>query len=109
MKQKKEYDPGIMGKAISGIALRVVVAAYLVYLAWKVLTGALNGGSPIPEWGAWLIFLAFAAAAAGFCVFSWKQYKKALNSAVISENSQLKNDESDSLSEAQSKKDKDDR
>ena len=107
MKQKKEYDPVIMGKAISGMALRVIVAAYLVYMAWKVLTGALNGGSPIPEWGAWLIFLAFAAAAAGFCVYSWRQYRKALKSADMSENSQLKSEESDLLSEEQKKKDKD--
>lgn len=102
MKQKKEYDPVIMGKAISHMAMRVVVSGYLAYLAWKVLTEALNGGSPIPDWGAWLIFLAFVAAAAYFCVYSWRQYKKALKSSEISDS-----EESNSLSEAQEKDDED--
>ena len=103
MKQKKEYDPAIMGKAISGMALRVIVSAYVVYLAWKVLSGALNGGSPVPVWGAWLIFLAFVAAAAYFCVYALKQYKIALKSAEISADAQMIDDESDSLPEEQEK------
>ena len=103
MKQKKEYDPAITGKAISGMALRVIVSGYVVYLAWKVLTGALNGGSPIPAWGAWLIFLAFVAAAAYFCVYAVKQFKIALKSADISADAQKIDDESDSLPEEQRK------
>ena len=103
MKQKKEYDPAITGKAISGMALRVIVSGYVVYLAWKVLTGALSGGSPVPAWGAWLIFLAFVAAAAYFCVYAVKQFKIALKSAEISVDAQMIDDESDSLPEEQEK------
>lgn len=74
MKDKKNIDPGFLGKALPGLVLRVLVAAYIVYMAWKVLSGTLNGSSPISEWGAWAIFLAFALAAAAFCVFAVKQF-----------------------------------
>ncbi len=107
MKQKKEYDPATMGKAMSGMALRVIVSAYLVYLAWKILSETLNGGSPIPAWGAWLIFLLFVGAAAYFCVYAWKRYKKELKSADISADSQTESYESDFLPEEQKKNDSD--
>lgn len=84
MRKKKNLDPGLLGRAISGLALRVLVAAYIVYMAWKVLSGTLNGSSPIPEWGAWAIFSAFVLAAAVFCVFALKQFLLLLKEAEIS-------------------------
>ena len=83
MSKKKEYDPGLMGRAISGLGLRVLVAAYMVYMAWKVLSGVLNGSSPIPEFIAWAIFLLFAAAALAFCVYAVKQFLLLLKSSEI--------------------------
>ena len=84
MRKNKKLDPGLLGRAISGLVLRVLVAAYIVYMAWKVLSGALDGSSPIPEWGAWAIFSAFALAAAVFCVFAVKQFLLLLKAAEIS-------------------------
>ena len=79
--QKKEYDTVMRGRACTRLGLRVLVAGYLVYLAWKLLTG-MPGGS-IPEWGAYAICAVFTAAAAGFCVYALKAFKKALKAAEI--------------------------
>ncbi|NCB73268.1 MAG: hypothetical protein EOM51_00775 [Clostridia bacterium] len=91
MRKENKIDPGLLGRAMSGLVLRVLVAAYIVYMAWKVLSGTLDGTSPIPEWGAWAIFSAFALAAAVFCAFAVKQFlllrKEAeIKSAVQTEN-----------------------
>jgi len=102
MKKKKEYDPGLMGRAISGLALRVIVAAYIVYMAWKVLSGTQSGGSPIPEWGAWAIFLVFAAAVIVFFIFAVKQFIILLKSAEIPAVPQSSGNSSDTLSESSS-------
>lgn len=102
MSKKKEYDPGIVGRSISGLVLRVLVAAYIVYMAWKVLSGALAGGSPIPDWGAWAIFLVFAAAAAAFCVYALIQFLKLLKSAEIPADALSNSNNSDTPSESDS-------
>lgn len=83
MKEKKEYDMTMQARGMTGLALRTVIAGYLIYLATGVLHGALGGGSPVPEWAAWLIFLAFAAAAVGFVVFAWREYRKVLKAAEL--------------------------
>lgn len=75
MKKKKPLDPVLAGRALTALGFRVLVAGYLVYLAWKILTGVLAGGSPIPVWCGWLIFVVFVGGALSFCVFSWKQYR----------------------------------
>ena len=95
MRKEKKLDPAIMGKAASGLVLRALVAAYIVYMAWKVLSGTLNGSSPIPEWGAWTIFMAFALAAAVFCAFSVKQFILLLKEAKISSAVQAEIEKSD--------------
>ncbi len=99
MSKKKEYDPGLMGKAISGLGLRVLVAAYIVYTAWKVLSGVLNGRSPIPEWGAWAIFSVFAVASIAFCIYAVKQFLLQLRSSEISSVSQPDGSITDAQSE----------
>ena len=83
MKEKKQYDLALKSRAYSGLALRVVVAAYIVYLGWKVLSGTLSAGGPIPDWGAWLIFAGFSAAGVGFCVFAFLQFKKLVKAAQL--------------------------
>lgn len=74
MKEKKEHDMSMVNKALTGLVLRIAIAGYLAYLAWQILTGTLNGGSPIPVWAAWLIFAAFIAVGVVFCVYAVKQY-----------------------------------
>lgn len=86
MKEKKQYDLALKSRAYSGLALRVIVAAYIVYLGWKVLSGTLSTGGPIPVWGAWLIFAGFGAAGVGFCVFAFLQFKKLLKAAQLPPN-----------------------
>ncbi len=83
MRKINKLDPGLFGRAISGLVLRVLVAAYIVYMAWKVLSGVLNGSSPIPEWGAWTIFSVFVLAAVIFCAFALKQFLLLLKAAEI--------------------------
>ncbi len=100
--KKKNYDTGLMGRAISGLGLRVIVAAYIVYMGWKVLSGALNGGSPIPEWGAWAIFSVFVAAMIAFGVFAVKQFVLLLRSAKISSAPNSSGSNSGSLSDSNS-------
>ena len=75
MKQNKEYDMALASKALTGLVLRVAIAGYIVYLAWKIVANVANGDSPIPAWGAWLIFAVFVAASVVFCVFAWKQFR----------------------------------
>lgn len=87
MKREKAYDMTRKAGAVTGLVLRAAIAGYLAYLAWHILRGAQKGGSPIPEWGAWLICLAFAAAAAGFCLYAWRAYQKGLKAAELSDDS----------------------
>ncbi len=81
--QKKVYDTVMRGRAYTGLVLRVLVAGYMVYLAWKLMSGMLGGSGSIPEWGVYAICIVFTAAAAGFCVFAYKAFKKALKAAEI--------------------------
>lgn len=64
----------MVNKAMTGLVLRLAIAGYIGYLAWQILTGTIKGGSPIPLWGAWLIFAAFIAVGVVFCVYAVKQY-----------------------------------
>jgi hypothetical protein len=81
--QKKEYDTVLRGRAYTGLGLRVLVAGYMVYLAWKLLSNMLGGKGSIPEWGVYAICVVFAAAAVGFCVYAWKGFRKALKAAEL--------------------------
>jgi len=83
MNSKKEYDMAMLGKNLTGLSLRVVISGYIVYLAWKILSGSLDGTSPIPEWGSWLIFAAFTAAAVAFCAFAVRKYLDARKAAAL--------------------------
>lgn len=83
MNQKKGYDPVLIGRALTSLALRVAVAGYIVYLAWKILSGMLGGTSPIPSWGAWVMSLVLAAAAIGFCYYALREFLKARKSAEV--------------------------
>lgn len=90
-----------MSKATTAMVLRIVVSFYVVYLGYKVLSGVLSGGSPIPLWGAWLVFLGFTAAAIYFCVFALVKFLKARKAAEICESGQSGDDDSNSKSDAE--------
>lgn len=80
---KKEHDYALMTRALTNLSLRVAVAGYMVYLAWKIMSGTQNGGTNIPVWGVWLICIIFVLAALAFCFYAWKLYLKALKAAEI--------------------------
>lgn len=94
-KQKKVYDTVLKSRAFTGLALRVAVAGYIVYLAWKILTNMLSGSSSIPEWAVWLICIVFGAAAISFCVYAWKFFEKAMKAAEITSVAQPNSGDSD--------------
>jgi hypothetical protein len=81
--RKKEYDTVMRGRAFTGLALRIAVAGYLVYLAWKIIMNMLSGSDAIPEWAVWLFCIGFIAAAAGFCVYAGVFFKRALKDAEL--------------------------
>ncbi len=81
--QKKQYNTVMRGRAFAALALRIAVAGYLVYLAWRIMTNMLSGSDAIPEWVVWLFCAAFIAAAAGFCVYATVFFKKALKAAEL--------------------------
>ena len=89
MRQKKEHDMSIMNRALTALVLRVAVAGYIGYLAWQILSGTLKGGSPIPIWGAWLIFAAFIAVGIVFCFYAVKQYLIIRKSAELPEDGDI--------------------
>ena len=79
----------ILNRALTALVLRVAVAGYIGYLAWQILTGTLKGGSPIPIWGAWLIFAAFIAVGIVFCFYAVKQYLIIRKSAELPANTEI--------------------
>ena len=82
---KKEYDRALTAKALTALCLRVAIAAYIVYLAWRVISGMLKGGSPIPSLAVIIICILFLGVALVFCAYAWKEYKKALKAAQLPE------------------------
>lgn len=86
--QKKEYDIALRNKALTGLVLRAVIAGYMLYLAWKLMSNMLNGSGSIPELIVWLVCIVFAAVALGFCVYTWKEFRKSMKAAQVSSSHQ---------------------
>ena len=78
-----EYDVQKRARAGTAATLRVVVSAYVIYLAWTVLRGVLDGSSPVPVWVGWLVAVVFTGAAIAFCIFTWRTYRRDLEAARI--------------------------
>lgn len=80
-KEQPKYDIQLRNRASTALVLRVVVAGYLLYLVYKIISGVMGGDSPIPPWAVWLIGGAMAVAAAAFLVYAWKRYRADMKAA----------------------------
>lgn len=82
MKNAPEYDVMKKNRAVLHGTLRGVVCVYLACLAWHIMQGP-SPASPMPGWAAYSIAAIFLAAAGGFGIYTWKQYKKDLRGALL--------------------------
>lgn len=98
-KEQPKYDIQLRNRASTALVLRVVVAGYLLYLVYKIISGAMGGDSPIPVWAVWLIGGAMAVAALAFLIYAWKRYRADMKAARFTEEEpEEQTDNGDSLS-----------
>lgn len=93
-REKRRYHVVRKNKADTKALFRVIVCGYLFYLAWQLVSG--GGSDPsFPPLAGWLTGGLFAAAAAGFGVYSWKEYRAALREAELTpeEEAELRQDQ----------------
>lgn len=83
MKEKKRYHVVRKNKADAKVMLRGAVCGYLLYLAWRLVNRSVAEPS-LPLAAGWVVGGLFAAAAAAFGIFSWREYRKALREAELS-------------------------
>lgn len=80
-------------KANLTATFRGVVSLYLLYLGWRIASGALAGDSPIPGWAVWLLCGVFFTAAVGFGFYTWKRYRADLKTAELTQEELEEEDE----------------
>ena len=87
---KKHYHVVRKQQADIKALLRGAVTAYLLYLAWKLAGSSAPGFPPAARLLAGGVF---ALCAIAFGWFTWRQYRAALNDAVLTpeEEAELKN------------------
>ena len=83
----KKYDEKLKSKAYTGLALRVLVAGYVLYLAWMIASGSISGESTMPLWCVILFCTLFVAGAVFFVIYAVRSFIKAMKAAEISETS----------------------
>lgn len=71
--EKKHYHMVRKNRADTRALLRGLVSAYLLYLGWKLITGAGHDPTFSPVLG-YLAGGLFAAAALAFGFYTWRQY-----------------------------------
>ena len=71
--EKKHYHVVRKNRADTRALLRGLVSAYLLYLGWKLITGAGHDPTFSPVLG-YLAGGLFAAAALAFGFYTWRQY-----------------------------------
>lgn len=84
---KKKYDENMRNKAFSKLALRVLVAGYIFYLAWMLMFGSDSGGKSMPVWCITLFSAIFVISSIAFAVYAVRSFFKSLKAAEISESS----------------------
>lgn len=72
--EKKRYHVLRKNRADMRGLLRGLVSAYLLYLGWKLISGA-RIDSALPPAAGYLAGGLFAACAVAFGLYSWKQYQ----------------------------------
>ena len=80
-----KYNQQKLNRAITSVTLRVVVAGYIVFIAFNLISGTRSENSSIPAWVGSLIGGVFIAAAAGFIIYSILTFRKALKNARMDE------------------------
>ena len=82
MKKYTKYDPEKYNKAIKYLALRMIVAVYLSYLAFKIASG---DDTKMSRTLCWIFGGVFMAASICFIIYSNKAHRAALEDAKIGE------------------------
>ena len=78
---KKKYDENKRNKAFTGLTLRVVVAGYILYLAYMIVNG--SSESSMPLWTAVVICVVFVVCGLLFAAYSVRGFIKAIKDAEI--------------------------
>ena len=73
---KKENSAAGKNRTVNLFALRLAVAAYLIYLGFDLLRAFLIGASTLPTVAAWGFGVGFMAAGLGFGVYSFLHYRR---------------------------------
>ena len=73
--KKKENGAAAKSRGVNLFALRLAVAAYLVYLGFDLLRDFLAGASTLSAAAAWGFGLGFMVAGLGFGVYSFLCYR----------------------------------
>ena len=74
--KEKNKGYGASGRAVNFFALRLAVAAYLVYLGFDLFRSYLAGASTLSPTMAWLCGPGFMAAGIAFGIFSFLRYRR---------------------------------
>ena len=77
------YNVQKRANAGTAATFRVSVAAYIIYLGWKILRDHVQGVSSLPAWVAWLAGIVFIGGALAFCFYTYRRYTADLAAAVV--------------------------
>ncbi len=78
---KKQYNVFRKNKADLHVLIRGIVAAYLLYLGWKLVTS--GGDASFPPAAGYAVGALFAAGAIAFGCYAWKRYRADLRDAEL--------------------------
>ncbi len=79
-----EHDAQKLARAGTSAVLRIVVAIYLVHLAYRIIRGVTDGSSSMSPVVGWIAALFFIAVAIAFCLYTWKRYRADQKAARLS-------------------------
>ena len=80
-----EYDIQMRGRAGVAATLRALVAGYLLYTGWRLYKGSASGSSDMSITTACIIAVVFAAAAAAFGIYTFRQWRRDVEAARMPE------------------------
>ena len=80
-----EYDVQMRARAGVAATLRALVAGYLLYTGWRIYKGSSDGSSSMSITTACIIAVAFAAVAAAFGIYTFRQWRRDVEAARMPE------------------------